>query len=136
MKDSLPQGQWICSREEGRVFRSATWNEALPSKMKGTACVLFCHTVGYIPCRYRNMDVIIAVSSAIICLVYGLLGCYFARLQIKAAGISASWLNSHSPLPFTETHRRVQRRHSRCQTHRHSSQYSFSSSFYNFIHDM
>jgi hypothetical protein len=136
IEDSLPQGQWICNREKGRVFRSGTWNEARPSKMKGTACILFCHTVGYLPCRYRNIDVIIAVTSTILCLVYGLFGRYFARLQLKAAGISASWLSSHSPLPFTETPWRVQPRHSSCQTHRHSSQYLFSSSFYNFIHDL
>ena len=73
---------------------------------------------------------------SLLCLIYELFGCYFARLQIKAAGISASWLSSRGPLPFTEIHWRVQRRHSCCQTHRHSSQYSFSSSFNNFIHDL
>lgn len=102
--------------------------------MEGTGRLLYCHTLGYLPCRSRNIDVIIAVTSTIVCLVYGLFGCYFYRLQIKAAGISASWLSSRSSV--TETHWRVQRRHSRCQTHRHFSQYSFSSPFYNFIHDL
>jgi hypothetical protein len=90
LKNSLPQGQWTCNKAEGSVFRSGTRNEGRPSKMKGTARVLFCHIVGYLPCRYRNIDVIIAVTFGIVFLVYKLFGCYFARLQLKAAGMSAS----------------------------------------------
>jgi hypothetical protein len=104
--------------------------------MNGTTRILFCHTIGYLPCRYRNIDVIIAVTFAIANSVYGLFGCYFARLQLKAAGMSASWLSSHGPPPFIEKHWEVQRRHSCCNTHRHFSQYSFSSIVYNFIYDL
>ena len=136
LKHSLPRSKWSCNRGEGRVFGGGQWSGARPSKTKGAARVLFCHTVGYLPCRYRNVGVNIAVTSAIVCLIHWLFGYYFARLPIKAAGISAAWLSSHGPFPFTETHWWVQRRHSRCQTHGHSSQYSFSSSFYNFIHDL
>jgi len=86
LKHSLPRGQRSCNRGEGRVFGSGTWNEDRPSKMKGTACVLFCHTVGYLPCRYRNVDVNFAVTSAIVCLVMDYLvttlpGC---RLRLQA----------------------------------------------------
>ena len=86
LKHFLPRGQWSCNRGEGRVFGNGTWNEARPSKMKWAACVSFFQTVGYLPCRYRNIDVNIAATSAIVCLImYSLVttlpGC---RLRLQA----------------------------------------------------